>query len=129
MNSDRFQSSTFCISLSIHLKVLEVLIISLSHLLGICCAVNVFLGVDVETLRVAGESHGWEDRSFLASVVDVVPVDATEEGVFFHPGCSAAYVAQPSGPVDCAELADDILGFVAYGRVLGENDGLFDDSG
>ncbi len=65
----------------------------------------------------------------MFSVINGVPVDATEEGVLLYSRRAAADVTEASGPVDRAELPDEVFGFVADVRFLGEDDGLFDDSG
>ena len=61
-------------------------------------------------------------------LVDGVPVDAGEERVRLDLGGAARDVTEAAGPVDGAELPDDVLGGVADGWVLREDDGLFDDS-
>ena len=48
----------------------------------------------------------------MNTVVDVVPVDVSEERVIFDALGAATDVAQPPGTIDGAEGADDILSLV-----------------
>lgn len=64
----------------------------------------------------------------MPAAEQVVPVDVAEEGVSLDAGGAAADIAQAPGAVDGAEGADDVFGFVGYGRVMGKCDWFFDDS-
>lgn len=110
------------------LKVPEVLIILLHQILRVLILRGVLFWINIEALRIARVTNWGDDGPPMALVVDCVPVDAGEERVAFHLGRTARDVAQTSGAVDGAKLADDVLGGVADGGVLREYDGLFDDS-
>lgn len=63
----------------------------------------------------------------MTLLVNGVPIDAGEEGMSLDLCGAARDVAEAAGAVDGAELANDILCCVADGRILGEDDWLFDD--
>ena len=110
------------------LKVGKVLVVLCSHIRGVGIALSIVLGVDVEALGVARVADGGHDGSGVAAVVDIVPIDALEEGVLLDAAGAAADVAQSPGPVDGAERPDDVLRLRRDGRLVGEYDWLFDDS-
>lgn len=89
---------------------------------------GVLLGVNVEALGIAGVPNRGDDGASVALLVDGVPVDAGKEGVRLDLGGAARDVTEAAGPVDGAELPDDVLGGVADDGFLREDDGLFDDS-
>lgn len=109
-------------------KILKIRIILPHHLIGILILVGVLLGVDIEALGVSRVPNRGDDGPAVALLVDCVPVNAGEEGVGLDLGGAARDVTEAAGAVDGAELADDVLGGVADGGLLRENDGLFDDS-
>jgi hypothetical protein len=109
-------------------EILEEVIISLPHLLGVRVPSNVLLRIDIETLSVAGKANGRDDGTLVSSVIDGIPVHAAEEGVGFYLGGASRDVAQAAGAVDRAELLDDVFCFGGDGGVRWEGYWLFDDS-
>jgi hypothetical protein len=123
------QSLRFDFLLLLVSKIFKVAVVLVRHLDGVRGASGVILRVYVEALVVAGVADGWDDGPAVPAAEHVVPVDAAEEGMRLDAAGSAADVAEAPGAVDCAKGPDDVLGLVGDDWLLGEDDGLLDDSG
>jgi hypothetical protein len=97
------------------LKTRKIWIVLGCHVVRVLVPIAVILGVDVETLRVAGPAYGRDYRAPGPAVVDIVPIDIAEEWVLFHFRRAAADVAEAARAVYRAELADYVLRFGGYG--------------
>lgn len=109
------------------LKVFEILVVLLCHLIRVLVSGHVLLRVNIETLSITRIPNRGNNGSPVAFLVDGIPVDPRKERVSLDSRGTSRDVSKPSGAVDGAELANYVLRSVADGRFLRENDGFLDD--
>lgn len=101
-------------------EIFEVVVVLLGHLGRVRVSLAVVLWVAVEALGVTWVSDRGDDGTPASAVEDIVPADVLEEGVVLYALGATADVAEPSGAIDGAEGADDVLGFIGYARLDGK---------
>jgi hypothetical protein len=79
------------------------MIVLLRVFLSICRTIPIIFGVCVEALRISRIPHGRDDRSTASTMYNVVPIDATEEGMGLYSLSTTTDVAETARAVDGTE--------------------------
>lgn len=84
-----------------HLEIGETAIPSLSEIVRVVTASSDLLRVSIETRSIACESNFWDNRSFLSSIIDIIPIDAVKIWMRLNTRRTTRHIAESFRAINC----------------------------